>query len=163
MSFIGIITNAKNETNMTNILLKNFQKEQIIFITDKNIENMKNIRFETVVIDMELKHIEKLKNILLNSKYLILNADILINLKLLENLNLAVISYGFQSKATFTVSSVSENNIIICLQRIMKTIKGRKYEPQEFEVINNQNLDIHEIICLQIILLFYEKIQILVN
>lgn len=163
MSFIGIITNAKNEINMTNILLKTFQKEQIIFITDKNIENIKNIRFETVVIDMKLKRIEELKSILLNAKYVILNADTVINLKLLENLNLVVISYGFQSKATFTVSSVSETNIIICLQRIMKTIKGKKYEPQEFEVINNQNLDIHEIICLQIILLLYEKIHILVN
>ena len=79
------------------------------------------------------------------------------------DLNLVVISYGFQSKATFTVSSVSERNIIICLQRIIKSVTGKKYEPQEFEVENQQNIDIHVIICLEIILLIYEKIQILVN
>lgn len=163
MSFIGIITNVKNETYMSKVLFKAFQEEQIIFITNKNIENMKNIRFETIVIDTELKNIEELKAILLNAKYVLLNADIELNLNMLRNLNLIVISYGFQNKATFTVSSVSETTIIICLQRIMNTIYGKRYELQEFEVSNNQNLDIHAIISLQIILLLYEKNQILVN
>ena len=93
----------------------------------------------------------------------ILNGDIELREEVLKNLNLVVISYGFQSKATFTVSSVSERNIIICLQRIIKSVTGKKYEPQEFEVENQQNIDIHVIICLEIILLIYEKIQILVN
>lgn len=163
MSFIGVITNIKNETYMSKILEKVFVEEQIIFITDKNIENMRNIRFETIVIDTKLEQIEYLKAILLNTKYVILNADIVIKTDILENLNLVVISYGFQNKATFTVSSVEENTIIICLQRIIKSISGKKYEPQEFEVENNQNADIHVIICLQILLQFYEKIPILVN
>ncbi len=163
MSFIGIITNVKNETYMSRVLANIFEKEQIIFITDKNIGNMKNIRFETIVIDAGLEHIEDLKSILLNTKYVILNGDIELREEVLKNLNLVVISYGFQSKATFTVSSVSERNIIICLQRIIKSVTGKKYEPQEFEVENQQNIDIHVIICLEIILLIYEKIQILVN
>ena len=163
MSFIGIITNIKNETYMSKILEKVFVEEQIIFITDKNIENMRNIRFESIVIDTKLEQIEYLKAILLNTKYVILNADIVLKTDILENLNLVVISYGFQNKATFTVSSVEESTIIICLQRIIKSISGKKYEPQEFEVKNNQNTDIHVIICLQILLQFYEKIPILVN
>ena len=163
MSFIGIITNMKNEVYMSKILDNIFEKGQIIFITDKNIENMKNIRFETIVIDTELKHVADLKIILSNTKYVILNVDIVLNPEVLEDLNLIIISYGFQSKATFTVSSVSETNIIICLQRIIKSVTGKKYEPQEFEVENQQNIDIHVIICLKIILLLYEKIQILVN
>lgn len=163
MSFIGIITNVKNETYMSRVLANTFEKEQIIFITDKNIGNMKNIRFETIVIDAGLEHIEDLKSILLNTKYVILNGDIELREEVLKNLNLVVISYGFQSKATFTISSVSERNIIICLQRIIKSVTGKKYEPQEFEVENQQNIDIHVIICLKIILLIYEKIQILVN
>lgn len=163
MSFIGIVTNVKNEINMSKVLLKYFQEEQVLFITDKNIENMRNIRFETIVIDTELKHIDDLKKILLNAKYVILNADTKLDLNILKNLNMMVISYGFQNKATFTVSSVSETNIIICLQRIMKTIHDKKYEPQEFEVVNSENLETHEIICLQILLLLYEKIQNLVG
>lgn len=163
MSFIGIITNVKNEEYMSKILKNIFEKEQIIFITDKNIQNMRNIYFETIVVDTELKHVENLKFILSNTKYVILNTDITLNPEILENLNLMVISYGFQSKATFTVSSVSETSIIICLQRIIKSVYGKKYEPQEIEVKNHQNIDIHVIICLKIILLIYDKIQILVN
>ena len=70
MSFIGIITNPKNEEYMKKVLCKNFNISQIMFITDKNIENMKNIRFETVVIDSlinealdSFQSILKLKNI----------------------------------------------------------------------------------------------------
>lgn len=161
MSFIGIVTNAKNELCMSKIFKQNFQKEEIIFITDKNIENMKNIHFETIVIDTNMNHIEELKWILSNTKYVILNADGILEPDIFEDLNLVVISYGFQSKATFTVSSVEETNIIICLQRIMRTINNLIYEPQEFEVKKEKDVDIHAIICTQILLLFYEKIQIL--
>lgn len=163
MFFIGIITNVKNEAYMSKILRNIFEEEQIIFITDKNIENMRNIRFETIVIDTDLKCVNDLKFILSNAKYVILNADIVLKSEILSDLNLVVISYGFQNKATFTVSSVSETNIIICLQRIIKSINGKRYEPQEFEVENKENIDIHAIICLQIMLLIYGKIQILVN
>lgn len=163
MSFIGIITNVKNESYMVKELLKSFKEEQVIFITDNNIKNMKNIRFETIVMDAKLKHIESLKVILSNTKYLILNVDIVLKPDTFDALNLTVISYGFQSKATFTISSVSDSNIIICLQRIMKTINKKRYEPQEFEVESDEGIDIHAIIGLQILLLLYEKIHILVN
>lgn len=163
MSFIGIITNAKNETYIKKELQDNFKQEQIIFITDRNVENMKNIRFETIVIDTKLQNAEELKVILSKVKYLILNADIKFEPEMFEDLNLVVISYGFQNKATFTVSSVSEHHIIICLQRIMKTISHRKYEPEEFEVKCSENIDTHVVLSLQILLLFYEKIHILAN
>lgn len=163
MSFIGIITNTKNETYIRKELRGNFKEEEIIFITDRNIENMRNIRFETIVMDTKLQNRVELKKILLKVKYLILNADIKFEPEMFEDLNLIVISYGFQNKATFTISSVSDNHIIICLQRIMRTISGTKYEPEEFEVRCNQNIDIHVILCLQIILLFYDKIHILAN
>jgi len=158
MSFIGIITNPKNEEYMTKKLSKNFLKQNIIFITDKNIEYMKNIRFETVMIDIQIKDIKNLKIIVSNAKYVILNEDLEIDLDVLENLNLVVISYGFNSKATFTVSSVSENSIIICLQRIIRNIFYEKYEPQEFEVEIDQNVDTHAVICIYILLLIYQRI-----
>lgn len=160
MSFIGIITNPKNEQYMKNILNKENKSSQIIFITDKNIENMKNIRFETVVVDSLIKDIKNLKFIISNAKYIILNADLVMNFNLLDNLNLIVISYGFNNKSTFTVSSVSDSNIIICLQRIIYNIFGEKYEPQEFVIEMGENIDIYAIICAQIIVLIYQKIPI---
>lgn len=157
MAFIGIITNEKNILTMTKFLKNTFDMKDIIFISNNNIEKFKTMKFETVVVDKEIKNINQLKSIISNSKYLILNADIKIDSAILEDMNLMVITYGFQNKATFTVSSVSENNIIICLQRIMKTAQNGKYEPQEIDIKIEQNLDIHVIICTNILTMFYQK------
>lgn len=157
MAFIGIITNEKNILTMTKFLKNTFDMKDIIFISNNNIEKFKTMKFETVVVDKEIKNINQLKSIISNSKYLILNADIKIDSAILEDMNLMVITYGFQNKATFTVSSVSENNIIICLQRIMKTAQNGKYEPQEIDIKIEQNLDIHAIICINILTMFYQK------
>ena len=163
MSFIGIITNQKNEEYIKKMLYKKINISKIIFITDKNIENIKNIRFETIVIDSLIMNIKNLKFIISNAKYIILNSDLVINLDLLDNLNLVVISYGFNNKSTFTVSSVSDSNIIICLQRIIYNIFKERYEPQEFEIENDRNVDIYTIISTQIILIIYKKIPIFEN
>ena len=161
MPFIGIVTNLKNEQYMKKMLSMDFPIENIIFITNKNIENIKNIRFETVVIDSKIEDLKNLKLIVSNAKYIILNADLNIDLKLLEDLNLVIITYGFNNKATFSVSSVSEINIIICLQRIINNIFEEKYEPQEFEINADQNIDIHAILCTKIILIIYKKMNTL--
>lgn len=161
MSFIGVITNSKNEEYMMKVLSKDFLAQNIIFITNKNIENVRNIKFEIVVIDSKIADMTNLKLIVSNARYVILNSDLNSNIKILENLNLIVVSYGFNQKATFSISSVSENNIIICLQRIIKNIFEEKYEPQEFEVKIEKNVDIHAIICTEIIQLIYKKRHVL--
>lgn len=163
MSFIGIITNPKNEEYMKKILCKKFNIFKVIFITDKNVENLKNVKFDTVVIDSVIKDIKNLKVVISNAKYIILNSDLAINFSVLDDLNLVVISYGFNNKATFTVSSVSYGNIIICLQRIINNIFGEKYEPQEFEIEINKNVDIYILICIEIIILLYQKIPVFEN
>lgn len=160
MSFIGIITNPKNKEYMLKRLSNHFH---VIFITDKNIEEVKDTKFETIIIDTNMKDIRNLKIVVANTKYIILNSDLVIDFDILENLNLMVISYGFNNKATFSVSSVTENNIIICLQRIIKDIFSEIYEPQEFEMKMDENIDIYAIISVCIILIFYQKIQILVK
>ena len=157
MSFIGIITNSKNEEYIIKSLSKFFPTENIVFITDKNTDSIKNIKFETVVIDSKIKDLEKLKQIVSRTRYIILNTDLMMNLEVLEDLDLTIITYGFNNKATFTVSSVSETNIIICLQRIIKNIFNEKYEPQEFEIKNYQSIDIHVIMYNQIIQFIYQK------
>ena len=44
MFFIGVVTNQKNESYIKNKLSKILPIENIIFITDKNILNVKNIK-----------------------------------------------------------------------------------------------------------------------
>lgn len=157
MSFIGIVTNSKNEESMVKKIFNLFPADNIIFITSKNIDNIRNIQFETVVINGNIKDHVKLKNIITKSKYVILNTDVELEKEFWKDLNLTIISYGFNNKATFTISSVSENNIIICLQRTIKNILNEKIEPQEFEEENDTNVDINVILYEKIVQLIYSK------
>lgn len=147
MFFIGIITNQKNELYVR----KELKDQNIIFINDKNITNMRNIKFDAIVIDSKLNNKQDLRKILANTKYLILNADIEFDLKLIENLSLTIITYGFNSKSTFTVSSITENNIIICLQRIIFKANGEKIEPEEYQLKYVENIEKYAIIFTAII------------
>jgi hypothetical protein len=49
-----------------------------------------------------------------------------------------IITYGFNSRASVTVSSVSDNGLTVCVQRAIPTISGAKIEQQEF----NMRLDL---------------------
>ena len=99
MFFIGIISEEKNEKYIKEMLKHNINNSNVIFINEKNIDNIKNVKFKIIVLNKELIN-KNLESILLNAEYLILNSDI--NVKLVENLNLKVITYGFNSKATVT-------------------------------------------------------------
>ncbi len=156
MFFIGIITNQKNELYIRNALSNFLQEENIIFINDKNISNIKNVRFETIIIDYKIDNKQELRNIISNTKYVILNSDIETNLEILNDLKLTVITYGFNNKATFTVSSIEENSIIICLQRIIYNKNKEKIEPQEFEIKCVEGLEKHTNIGISILKLIYK-------
>ncbi len=157
MFFIGVITNQKNELYVKNELSKILPVENIIFITEKNILNIKNIKFETIIIDTKINNKLELRKIIANANYILLNADIDVNLETMHNLNLTVITYGFNNKSTFTVSSIEENNIIICLQRIIFGKNEKKYEPQEYEVKLQKNVDKYAIIAMSIFNIIYGK------
>ena len=151
MFFVGIITNQKNEPYMKEELSRILPSENIIFITDKNISNMKNIKFETIVIDTKLNNKLELRKILSTSEYVILNSDINTDIDVINNLDLTVITYGFNNKATFTVSSITENSIIICLQRIILNKEKKEIEPQEYQIKMLNNTEKYAIIATKII------------
>jgi len=44
-----------------------------------------------------------------------------------------IITYGFNSKASITASSVADEVLQVCIQRGFKTMDHRFYEPQEFK------------------------------
>ena len=135
MFFVGVITNQKNEEYVKKEL------SAIIFITDKNILNIKNIKFEVVIIDNKINNKIELRKIIADAKLILLNTDIQMNLETLNNLNLTIITYGFNSKSTFTVSSIEENHIIICLQRNIYNNKRIEIEPQEFRLEIEENIE----------------------
>lgn len=136
MAFIGIIADEANENWMKKKLKDQLQvsESSILFIKEKSIENIKNIKLETVLLAREFKNIEVFKKLLEGTKYLVVNSDIANNLNILDNLELTVITYGFNSKATITASSVTEDTMLLCVQRNIQDIKHRTIEAQEISV-----------------------------
>lgn len=142
MTFIGFISDKKEE----NILKKTLElklrekgiKAVVIAINEKNIENIKSIRFETIIMntDITMQFFDKLKEMLKVTKYLIINGDI-VHFEKIQNMNLTIITYGFGNKCTVTTSSVEEDEMIICLQRSIYNIKGEKIESQEIREISD--------------------------
>ena len=153
MFFIGIVSEEKNEKHIKDILKQKIENENVVFINEKNIENIKNIKFKIIVLNKGIDN-KNIKNILLNAEYLILNSDINVKIDLIENLDLKVITYGFNSKSTVTASSVTEEEMLICVQRNIINIKGKKIEPQEINIEKDLMLDNYDnmyIMCLAII------------
>lgn len=150
MLFIGIVSEEKNEKHIKDILKQKIENENVVFINEKNIENIKNIKFKIIVLNKGIDN-KNIKNILLNAEYLILNSDINVKIDLIESLDLKVITYGFNSKSTVTASSVTEEEMLICVQRNIINIKGKKIEPQEINIEKDIMLDNYDnmyIMCL---------------
>lgn len=143
MPFIGIISEENQENCIRREILNNLdlRESSVLFIKEKSIEDILNIEFETIVIARKFEKIEKLKKLLKNTKYIIVNSDIQTNLKILEDVEASIITYGFNSKATITASSVSDDEVLLCIQRNITTKKGKVIEPQEINVdmIENTN------------------------
>lgn len=149
MSFVGIISSNEIYEFIKKELLKDNMKKNIelININKSNIQNVKNVKFETIIVCDDL-HEMKMKNsyinsIIDNSKYLIINTDNNLENIDIENNNIQIITYGMNQKSTVTASSIKEDEILICLQRNIKNINNKTIEIQEFKkkeekFINNQ-------------------------
>lgn len=138
MPLIGIVSNKKdfqiikNEIEDCNI--------RLISITEESIENLKNIKFNEIIFltDIKLKKdsYKFMSEILSKVKYLIINDDIQITA--LKEINIEnpikLITFGFNQKATITISSIKEDKIIVCLQRNIKKSNKEIIETQEKEI-----------------------------
>jgi hypothetical protein len=133
MSVVGIITNSSNIIELEN-------KLNIIVINEKSIENMKNVKFDIVIIYQETKQNENIKQLISTCKYLVINTDIKENLKLLEGIDISettIITYGFNRKSSITIVSNENDEIILEIQREINNLKNEKIECQEIKLQNN--------------------------
>ena len=127
MAFIGIISDSKSEKIIKMILDEKLGKtNNIIIINSKSVDNLKNIKFETLLIAnnnaIVKENKEALNKIISNTKYLIINADIELDILLEEQVELNVITFGFNPKATITASSVFDF-ILLCIKSNIKDIE----------------------------------------
>ena len=139
MSFIGIIADKKNEIEIENLLQNKLKKQniEIIKVNEKSINNIKNVKFNTILIsgiNQVFKYNNLIIKLLKETHYLVINNDIEEILKAVSNLETIVISYGFNSKSTITASSVSDEEMLICVQREFDNIQRQKVELQEVSI-----------------------------
>ena len=166
MAFIGIISDSKSEKIIKMILDEKLDKSiNIIVINSKSVENLKNIKFETVLIannnNIIKENKETLNKIINNTKYLIINADIELELQFEEQVELNVITFGFNPKSTITASSV-EDDILLCIQRNIKDIEGKTIEKQEMKITffgENIGINTNNLMGISAIMLLYRKIR----
>ena len=157
MSFMGIITNPKNENYIKKFLKKYINIEYVIFINEKNIENMRNIKFDTILLGRKFEENEILNEIIRKCKYLILNSDLKVYNNKLDNLNIQIITYGFNQKATITTSSVEEDKIVVFLQRSIVNMYKQYVEQMEISIDIDKNTETYAVMESIAILLIYCK------
>lgn len=139
MPLVGIIAKKKD----IKAIKKEIQEKskEIIEITNESIKNIKNIKFEQIIflenINLNEEQYSYMKEIMSNAKFIILNGDIKIDI--LQKINIDkpinLITIGFNSKSTITISSVTDEKIIVYIQREIEKNKGHILESQEKEII----------------------------
>ena len=140
MHFIGIFSNySEYEMIKENIIkIVNRKDLELININSKNIENMKNIVFETIVlcrqdnINDEQKYI--LNKLCSNCMFVIINADVFCHTKVISNKKTNCISYGLNQKSTITISSIQEDKAILSIQRNINNLEQKTIEMGEIGV-----------------------------
>lgn len=140
MSFIGIIANSDDFEFINKELEKSIDNsnQQIINLNENSIENMRNIKFETIAICEDIQKFYNrdivLEKFLKDAKYLLINTDINLSLYNENNSELQIITYGMNQKATVTASSIKDDEVLICVQRNMLNLENKIIEMQEFKV-----------------------------
>lgn len=133
MKFIGVVSDNKY---IKSKLLEHLNNKEnvynIININEKNINGLKDLNFETVIINNDIeKNIESLSRILEKSKYVIINSNNKIREKYYEP---NMITYGLNFNADVTVSSIKEDKIMVCMQKDIENIYKKIQEPHEFNI-----------------------------
>lgn len=73
----------------------------------------------------------------------IVNSTSTAQIKALAKLGIPVITCGNSQKDTLTYSSVTDDGIVVSLQRSIKSLLGNTIEPLELPITNSDNLDIY--------------------
>ena len=156
MPFIGVVAEERNENFIRREIVCNLKlrESSVLFIKEKSVENIKNIKFETIVLTRRFKNMEILNKMLTNTKYLIVNTDRIKNLNIFNDYNLKIFTFGFNSKANITASSVTEDGVLICITKEIKTINENTIEPQEIKI--NTEEDAEDVMAVETLKLIYE-------
>ena len=164
MSLIGIVANDIDFKNIRKAFRKKdiSKSVSIIEINENNIENIRNISFETLFFcknldctNIELSYLYKICE---NVSYLVINSDFNLCAPPSISDNCTVITFGLNQKATVTVSSISESGFVLSLQQnIIKPNKEvKEMEEKSIRVKNTNNFTLYKILVEYIIKIIYK-------
>lgn len=152
MYFIGIITDKNSENNIKSIMKNKLNDNRIIFLNRENIDNYKNVRFDSIVINNKVDDKYILNKMMEKSRYVLLNSDFEKDNRYINNCY-NLISYGFNSRANVTISSVGDDECLLYIQGVasnddMQEIKFKK---------GRTNVNVYDGMITTIINLLYNK------
>lgn len=155
MPFIEIITDSKSQNQLNKVITKQMVNNcELLYIKEKNIENIKNIKLETLVLNRKIENIELINKIAGNAKNIIFNLDLN---KEITNAESKKISFGYNSKSDITISSVKDDEIMICIQNTIESIYGKKVEPQEVKVDIKSDVNVYNIMIIIALTALYAR------
>ncbi len=82
-------------------------------------------------------------------------------MELLSHSQVKGVTCGFSSRDTLTVSSISAESAVICLQRAITTFSGARIEPVELPVRLSRPVDMFSLLCVAAILILADQVQVL--
>lgn len=163
MSFIGVVANRKCLEKIKKKVAERSKEGTIHFIPInlRSIENVKNIKFEAIILEDKLEKFKNKKQILEkiceNSEYVMINSDINPEEKMSHGKK--KITYGLNQKAMVTVSSISDSDILIYWQKNIKNKEGKLIEIEEKRIKKPEKeiLKVYEILIIYILFQIYNR------
>lgn len=164
MLFIGVIAKRKCFETIKKKITEEIKEEAIKFIPInlRSIENVKNIKFETLIVEDNLEKFkdnkETLKKIFENTQYVMINTDNNSKQEEIERIP-NKITYGLNQKATVTVSSISETDILVYWQKSLLNKQGKTIEIEEKRIKRKEEktLKTYEILIIYAFFKIYNK------
>ncbi len=166
MSFVGIVANDRDFKNIRKAFSsKDISKSiSLIEVNENNLENIRNITFETLIFckDLNCTNIQTLylNKICENATYLVMNSDFNMHAPPSSSKKCTIITFGLNQKSTVTVSSISENGFVLSLQQniIKKNNQIQEMEEKSIKTKNTNNFNLYKILLQYIIKIIYKPL-----
>lgn len=154
MIFIGVISEYQKFEILRKTIKKDENKNEVtlININKKSIGNLKNVKFDAIVLVDPLEKLENninnLQKMCVNLKYLVINSDVELKINIFSNIKANVITYGLNHISTVTFSSITDEMILISVQRNFENIAGKLIEVGEydFKIQKTERINLYEIL-----------------
>ncbi|PKM50482.1 MAG: hypothetical protein CVV02_11115 [Firmicutes bacterium HGW-Firmicutes-7] len=117
------------------VLIGSDDHHDLLALLGKLQDNLRT-KWEINKLDSNVIEITYFEDSSINLKYLIINIDLHAKFDLSAFEGYKVITVGFNKKASVTVSSVEDEEIVFCIQREID-LSSQKVEPQEFVIKGN--------------------------